>query len=56
MRAVVADGQLRDEDQQLLPLGENLLTEGEQIGELLPHVLGLLLQGIGALVEDAYSI
>ena len=33
---VVADGQLRDQNQHFLPLAEGLLAEHEHVGKLLP--------------------
>ena len=53
--AVVADGQLGDEDQQFLTVTENLLTEFEEIGELLAGVGCLFFQRLGALVEIRFQ-
>ena len=55
MSAVVADGQFRDQNQQLLTLAEDLLAEEEYIGKLLTGGICLLFEGLGAAVEVGFQ-
>jgi len=52
---VVADGQLGDEDQQLLTVAEDLFTEFEEVGELFAGVGCLLFQRLGSVIEVGFQ-
>ena len=53
--AVVADGELGDENQDLLTVpAKDLLAEGENVGELFARVGGLVFEGVGVLVKFGF--
>ena len=49
--AVVADGQLGDQNQHLLTVTKDLFTEGEHIGKLLSGIFCLFLEGFCMTIE-----
>lgn len=50
-RSIVADGQFRDEDQQLLSFAKHLLAESKGIGKLFPRTIRQLFECLGAVIK-----
>ena len=53
--SVVADGQLGDENEQLLTVAEDLFAEFEKVGELLAGFGSLLFQRLGSVIEVGFQ-